>query len=87
MPDEKFRRPEISYPRQWEYRVIGVAEELVRRAIVEVMGDLEHTLNFSNISKGGKYISFSLDVTVQDEAHRDSICKQLINHPAIKTVL
>jgi uncharacterized protein len=87
MSDDTPPRPEITYPCQWEYRVIGGAEELVRRAIVEVIGEVEHTLNFANMSKGGKYLSFTLDLTVRDEAHRDTVCEQLLAHPAIKMVL
>jgi uncharacterized protein len=87
MNNEGLQRPEITYPCSWEYRIIGISDHLVRQAIVDLIGEVEHTLNYSNISRGGKYISFQLELIVRDEAHRDSIARDLIDHPAIRMVL
>jgi len=50
-------------------------------------GDREFELGMSRTSKGGKYISLSLNLTVKDEAERDAIFKALTNRPEIVMVI
>lgn len=78
---------ELDYPCKWTYKVIGSIQEDLRQAVLDVMGDLEHTLSFSNNSKTGRYLSLKLELVVQDEAQRLSIYESLSQHDAIKIVL
>ena len=78
---------ELTYPREWGYRIIGSHEKLIRQLIGEVMGDLEYTLEHSRKSNEGKYVALALSVEVRDEAHRDSIFALLKAHEAVKLVL
>jgi len=79
--------PEILYPCIWSYQVIGVDEALLRAAVLEVVGDLPHTLRPGNVSKGGKYRSLGLEARVETELERLRIFECLSKHPAIRFVL
>ncbi len=80
-------RPKIDYPCEWEYRIIAKDEEGLRRAVSEVLGAKQYTLSFSNISKGGKYISFALKTVVAAEKERNGIYVSLRKYDAIKSVI
>jgi putative lipoic acid-binding regulatory protein len=82
--DEK---PEIEYPVEWGYRVIGEDEEKIRVAIDEVVDALEYSIKFSKTSKGGKYRSFEVKVTVPDESERDRVFRELKARNCVKMVI
>jgi len=81
------RKPEITYPCSWTYKVIGLDEASLRLAVAEVVGDCVHTLTAGNESAGGKYVSLALDAQVEDEAQRLEIFKRLAQHPAVRFVI
>lgn len=95
MSEEKNQKPVVTYPSLWGYKVIGAEEESMRGAVKQCMdtclnpnsGDREFELGMSRSSKGGKYISLSLNLTVQDEAEREAIFKALTNRPEIVMVI
>jgi len=80
-------RLQIEYPCEWEYRIIGIDEEELRKLASEILKTKEYTLSFSNISKKGKYISLSLKTTVATEKERNDIYIFLRKAPAIKSII
>ena len=80
-------RPAIDYPCSWEYQAIGWDENSMREAIAEIMAHREHELRFSRSSRGGRYCSLLLVVTVESEDHRDAIFRALQGHRHIRMVL
>lgn len=80
-------RPKIDYPCEWEYRIIGLDEEELRRLVSEILKAKQYTLSFSNISKAGKYISLSLKTIVATEVKRNDMYISLRKHPAVKSVI
>jgi hypothetical protein len=81
------RRPEIDYPVRWTYKVIGEEESRVRAAVMEVLASREFELTPSHRSRHGTYVSFSLDVVVEDESVRNGIFVGLGARPEIRYVL
>jgi len=81
------KRPEISYPTKWEYKIIGPNVEEMVTAVENIVADLEYDLTPSNISKKATYFSLNLLVLVPSEIVRDKIFQELKNHPAIKFVI
>lgn len=81
------QKPEIEYPCQWGYRIIGRSEEELRLAVMEAVGSKEHILTVTNQSSGGKYISLSLRTVVADEAERTDILNRLQSSDAVRVVL
>ena len=75
-------RPEIEYPCEWTYKILGRAEGELRDAVGEIVkGD--YSLELSNHSKTGKYLSLELVLTVQTEEERLSIGRRLHEHQAV----
>lgn len=84
---EEPRRPEIEYPAEWTYTLIGVSEGLVRDAVLEILGERQHELSPSHTSSKGTYHSMSLVVEVRSEADRLGLFDSLRNHPHLRFVL
>ncbi|MCK9615052.1 MAG: DUF493 domain-containing protein [Candidatus Omnitrophica bacterium] len=80
-------QPKIDYPCEWEYRIIGLDEEELRKIASEIFRTKQYTLSFSNISKKGKYISLSLKTIVATEKERNDIYTFLRKAPAIKSIV
>jgi putative lipoic acid-binding regulatory protein len=77
----------IEYPCEWEYRIIGTSEELMRKAVIEIIGSKEYELLFSNKSKAGKYVSLILKTVVVSEEERKNIYLSLRKSAAIRSVI
>lgn len=81
------RKPEIDYPCVWSYRILGTDEVQMRIAVLEVVGDLEHSVTTGLESSQGRYRSLQVELVVRDEAHRLSIFEALKTHPDVRFVL
>ncbi|MHC4954821.1 MAG: HP0495 family protein [Planctomycetota bacterium] len=80
-------KPEINYPCEWGFRIIGTHEKLIRQLVAEVLGDRPHGLEPSNTSATGRYVSMSLRVEVENEEDRTAINDQLMADESVKIVL
>lgn len=81
------RRPEISYPCRWEYRIIGEDEVALRAAVAMVAGDRAHTVAHSRASGGGRYLSLAVEIAVDNDNERLAVFAALREHPHIRWVL
>ncbi len=81
------RRPQIDYPCDWSFRLIGESEHQIRALVVRILGDLEHTLERSRASSAGRYTSLKLSFVARDDSHRTSLHAALSAHQAIRFVL
>ncbi len=77
----------IEYPCNWCYKVIASERSVLEQAIRDVVDEREHTINPSNKSKTGKYVSMNLDLLVHNEDDRTFIFDALKRHQDIKMVL
>jgi len=80
-------RPEIQYPCQWQYRIIGEDRAALYQAIHTWVPVSACTISEANVSSGGRYLSLNLEVTVSDDAERLRLYQLLAGHPAIRMVL
>ena len=95
MSEAKNPKPVVEYPCLWGYKIIGQEENSLRGAVKECLdtclqpnsGDREYELGLSRSSKGGKYVSLSLNLTVQDQDERDAIFAALTDRPEIVMVI
>lgn len=85
--NEENRKPEIKYPCNWSYKIIGTDIEQMIAAVEETIVSLNYDLTPSNISRKGRYFSLNVTVMVPSEIVRDEIFKTLSGHPAIKFVM
>ncbi len=81
------KKPEITYPCVWEYRVIGVDEDTLRAVICAACAPAVPTITLSNVSSKGTYFSLNASLEVADEDMRLRIFNHLQNSPDVKTVL
>ena len=84
---EGWPEPEIDYPCQWSYKLVGADEQAIRLAIAEILGEREHTVALSRASRTGKYVSLKADVLVHDHEERRGLANAFNEHPAVKFVL
>ncbi|MCK4838087.1 MAG: DUF493 domain-containing protein [Desulfobulbaceae bacterium] len=80
-------KPEIDYPCQWLFKVIGSGCQEVEAAIKEVVGDASFKITPSKASSGGKYHSVNLEMEVTSEEYRLAIYRNLGACASIKVVL
>lgn len=81
------KKPEITYPRIWAFKVIGSDPEAVMEAIRFCLSGREYECEASNRSRTGKYRSFSLLTVVDSEEERDRLFFALRDHDAVNMVL
>jgi uncharacterized protein len=78
---------DLTYPCPWTYKVFGRDEDSLRTAIAPIVGELEHTIRFSNRSRSGKYVTLELEVTVPSDERRLGIYRELHEHEAVVYLL
>jgi putative lipoic acid-binding regulatory protein len=81
------RRPEISYPCSWTYRVICTDEDVLRNDIQRLVESAEHSLSRIGASASGRYQRLELIVKVKDEEHRNRVFKALGSFAGVRFVL
>jgi uncharacterized protein len=82
-----FERPEINYPCEWSYKVIGTDVEMILAAIDDASCGIEYDVTPSNVSKNEKYYSLDVTLEVPSEFMRDFIFQKLKDSEHIKIVL
>lgn len=85
--DSNSKRPELNYPCEWIYKVIGKDVDKLIAAIEHASLELEYVVTTSNISKNENYVSLNFKVTVPSEAARDIIYQKLNDNKDVIMVL
>ena len=80
-------KPDISYPTDWGFKLIGKDRDELAKCIKEIMGTKEHKCHFGNASKGGKFHSYNASCVVDSEEERNRIFKEFEKHTAVKMVI
>jgi len=81
------RQPQIAYPTQWSYHVIGADLDALRVAVIDAVGSAPHEWEGGAESRHGNWHSLRVRVRVEDEAHRLGILEAMQGHEAIRLVL
>ncbi len=87
LDDKTQEKPEIVYPTEWGFKIIGRDKDALHQVIKEVMGEREHSCTYGNPSSGGKFHSYNAKCVVQDQEERDRIFKAFQDHDDIKMVI
>lgn len=86
-PKSTVERPEIEYPCNWVYKVIGEDCSLLKDIIISSCSPLPVTITHSHSSSKGKYHSLNAEVEVPNEEFRLKIYETLKSSPAVKIIL
>lgn len=81
------RKPDITYPCQWEYKVIGKDPKRLKEIIIKACAPASPTIVLSNISSGGRYTSLNATLQVDSEEMRLTIFEKLQSNAEIKMVI
>jgi len=87
MMDNDNHKPEIDYPCNWGYKVIGTDVNQILSAIEESALGLDYSVSPSNVSRTGKYFSFNVVMEVPNEVVRDLVFENLQKNEHIKFVI
>ncbi len=85
--DSNSKKPNIDYPCNWQYKVIGTDVDQMIKTIEEIVEGMEFYISSSKISSQGKYSSLNLKVFVTSETIRDIIFAKLEASEFVKMVL
>jgi uncharacterized protein len=85
--DSNNQKPNIDYPCNWNYKVIGTNVEEMIKAIEIAVAGMEHEISSSNVSSKGNYFSINLKVFVTSEVIRDIIFANIEGSEFVKMVL
>ena len=85
--DMKKDKLDITYPCEWDIKVIGATEKLIRSAIDSIIKDRSYIVSHSRTSKAGKYISLNIKLTLLSEKEKHDLYTKLSEHKDIKFVL
>ncbi len=80
-------RPDIEYPLEWGFKIIGRDKDALESCIREIMQDREHKCHIGNSSKGGKFHSYNASCLVETQEDRDKIFKFFQDHDDVKMVI
>lgn len=80
-------KPQIDYPCEWGYKIIGKDKVLLERAIFEVMGERDYKTPTNNTSSKGKFHALTTACQVESQEDRDALFKAFQNHVAVKMVI
>ena len=83
-------RPDIEYPTNWGFKIIGRDKEALEKCIKHIMketGDKEHVCTLGNQSKTGKFHSYNASCTVDTEEERNKIFKYFEDHDDVDMVI
>ncbi len=85
--NDSTQKLKLEYPCNWTYKIIGKEREVLEQAVHDVICERSHTLEHSNQSCSGTYLSMNLDLLVHNEEDRNFIYEALKAHQNIKMVL
>lgn len=85
--DSNSNKPNIEYPCNWHYKVIGTDASEMIKAIELAVDGMDYKISFSNVSSKGNYFSLDLKVYVTSEVIRDIIFAKLKDNEFVKMVV
>jgi uncharacterized protein len=85
--DSNSKKPNIEYPCDWHYKVIGTDVDEMIKVIDQIAEGMDYKISSSNISSKGNYFSINLTVFVTSEVIRDIIFAKLKENKFVKMVL
>lgn len=80
-------RPEITYPCDWSYVVVGEGEAELMAHIERALDGADHRKRVSRTSASGRYTSIEVSLVVLDEEQRLVVFRALQGHPAVRYVI
>lgn len=87
MIDLSKHKLELTYPCSWKYKIVVLESLNIKNISNDVFGDREHSIKESNVSKKGKFKSYTIELIVHNDDDREELHRVLGAHKDIKMVL
>lgn len=87
MIDLSDKKLELNYPCDWTYKLVVLNDHHIRNTVEDILNGKKYKLDTSKESKKGKFISYKLDIIVDDEKERIEIYNSFKKHKDIKMVI
>ena len=87
MVEDREKKLNLKYPCSWIYKIIGVDQDEMKSAVLEIIQDRACSMTLSRSSENAKYHCLNVEITVESESHRKIIYEALKAHRAIKIIL
>jgi putative lipoic acid-binding regulatory protein len=87
MTENNEQQLQLKYPCAWIYKIIGIDQNDMKSAVLEIIQDRACSIIHSRSSETDKYHCLNVKITVESESHRKIIYEALKAHRAIKMVL
>lgn len=84
--DSNSKKPNIIYPCDWNYKIIGTDVDEIIKVIEEAAAGMEYKILSSNVSVNGKYFSLNLTVNVPSEIVRNLIFEKIEANEFVKFI-
>ncbi|MCH9740003.1 MAG: DUF493 domain-containing protein [Epsilonproteobacteria bacterium] len=81
------KKPDIEYPCQWGYKLIGTDKAKLETCIFDVMAHRDYKCKVGNTSSKGKFISMNTSCEVSSQEERDALFKAFQDHCDVKMVI
>ena len=87
LDDKTQDKPQIDYPTNWKFKLIGRDKDSLLACIKEAMEEKEHLCSLGNRSKTGKFHSYNASCSVESEEDRNRIFKYFEDHNDVDMVI
>ncbi|MFZ1036662.1 MAG: DUF493 domain-containing protein [Smithella sp.] len=87
MDENKENNLHLKYPCTWIYKIIGVDQDEMKSAVLEIIHDRACRVTLSRSSETSKYHCLNVEITVESESDRKIIYEALKAHRTIKMIL
>jgi putative lipoic acid-binding regulatory protein len=87
LDDNSCEKPEIEYPCEWGYKLIGTDKTKLKACIFDIVGKREYTTKEGNSSSKGKFHTLNMRCKVESQKDRDTIFKAFSEHEDVKMVM
>ncbi|QDF30329.1 DUF493 domain-containing protein [Halarcobacter anaerophilus] len=87
MVDLSKHKLELTYPCSWKYKIVMLESINVKNISKDIFSGREHDVKESNVSKKGKFKSYTIELIVHNDDDRNELHRLLGAHKDIKMVL
>lgn len=87
MIDLNKEKLKLNYPCNWKYKIVVLETISIKKVVSDVISQREHSVKESNVSKKGKFKSYTLELLVHSDDDRKGLYENLGKHTDIKMVL
>ena len=80
-------KPEIEYPCEWGYKLIGRDKAKLEACVFDIVGKRAYKTKGGNSSSKGKFHTLNMTCKVESQIDRDQIFKAFSDHKDVKMVI